>query len=150
MKIAYKRIQSLKTGKNLILVDTCANSLQQVIRTKMEEAREKMAKKNPYKYGTIAKVPQFVLERDFVKNTPHVERSKEGNIPFWLRTPYHLEYVLVMEEQLELILHYMYCSKRFQILFGEAAFYYKNPGMEALGSEQGTLAGDLMRHIAMV
>jgi hypothetical protein len=139
VKIAYKWIQSLNTGKNLILVgvptDTCANSLQQVLRTKMEEAREKMVKRNPYKYGTINKVPHFVLERNFVKNTPYAKRSKEDNIPFWLHTPYHPEYVLVMEEQLELILHYMYCSKRFQILFGEAAFYYKNPGMEALGSE---------------
>ncbi len=54
MKIAYKRIQSLNTGKNLILVrvpmDTCAYSLQQVLRENMEEAREKMATKNPYKY----------------------------------------------------------------------------------------------------
>jgi hypothetical protein len=55
-----------------------------------------------------------------------------------------------MEEHLELILHYMYWSKRFQFLFREAAFYYKNPGMEASGSEQGTLAGVLMHHIAMI
>jgi hypothetical protein len=116
----------------------------------MEEAREKMAKKNPYKYGTIDKVPYFVLECDFIKNMPYTERSEEDNIPFWSRTPYHLEYVLVMEEQLELILHHMYCSKQFQILSGEVAFYYKNPRMEALGSEQGTLAGVLMCHIAMV
>jgi hypothetical protein len=131
-------------------MDTCTNSLQQVLRTKMEEAREKMVKKNPYKYGIIDKVPHFVLEHNFVKNTPYTECSKEDNIPFWLRTPYHLEYVLVMEEQLELIFHYMYCSEQFQILLGEAAFYYKNPGMEASGSEQGMLAGVLMHHIAMV
>jgi hypothetical protein len=139
VKIAYKRIQSLNTGKNLILVgvpmDMCTNSLQQVLRTKMEEAREKMVKKNPFKSGTINKVPHFVLECNFNKNTPYVERSEEDNISFWLRTPYHLEYILVMEEQLELILHYMYRSKRFQILFGEGAFYYKNPRMEASGSE---------------
>jgi hypothetical protein len=109
-----------------------------------------MAKKNPYKYGIIDKVPQFVLERNFIKNAPYAERSKEDNIPFWLHTPYHLEYILVMEEQLELTLHYMYYSKKFQILFREAAFYYKNPGMEASGSERGMLAGVLMRHIAMV
>ncbi len=154
VKIAYKRIQSLNTGKNLILVgeptDTCADSLQQVLREKIEEAREKMVTKNPCKYGTINKVPHFVLEHDFVKNTPYLERSEEDNIPFWLRTPYHLEFVFVMEEHLELILHYMYWSKRFQFLLGEVAFYDKNPGMEASGSEQGTLAGVLMRHIAMV
>ncbi len=154
VKITYKRIQSINAGKNLNLVgvptDTCANSLQQVLRTKMEEAREKMVKKSPYKYGTINKVPHFVLEHNFVKNTPYAECSKEDNIPFWLRTPYHLEYVLVMEEQLELILHYMCCSKRFQILVREAAFYYKNPRMKASGSEQGMLAGVLMRHFAMV
>jgi hypothetical protein len=64
VKIAYKRIQSLNTDKKLILVrvpmDTCADSLQQVLREKMEEAREKMLTKNPYKYGTINKVPHFV------------------------------------------------------------------------------------------
>ncbi len=94
MKFAYKRIQSLNTGKNLILVgvprDTCADSLQQVVREKMEEAREKMVTKNPYKYGTIDKVPHFVLEHNFVKNTPFVEHSEEDNIPLWSRTPYHL------------------------------------------------------------
>ncbi len=113
VKIAFKRIQSLNRGKNLILVEvpmgTCANSLQQVLRTKIEGAWEKMAGKNPYKYGTINKVPRFMLERIFVKNTPYADRSKEDNILFWSGTPYHLEYVLVMEEQLELILHYMYC-----------------------------------------
>ncbi len=91
-----------------------------------------------------------MLERNFIKNTPYAERSEEDNIAFWLHTPYHLEYVFVMDEHLELILHYMYWSKRFQFLFGEAAFYYKNPGMEVSGSEQGTLAGVLMHHIAMV
>ncbi len=139
MKIAYERIQSLNTGKKLILVGVpthrCADSLQQVLRENMEEAREKMVTKNPYKYGTINKVPHFVLERNFIKNTPYAERSEEDNIFFWSRTPYHLEYVFVMEEHLELILHYMYWSKRFQFLFGEAAFYYKNPRMEASGSE---------------
>jgi hypothetical protein len=64
--------------------------------------------------------------------------------------PYCLEYVAASEEHLELILYYMYQSKRFQGLFGEAAFYYKNPGQEALASEQNTLAEVLMRHIAMV
>ncbi len=97
VKIVYKRIQSLNTGKNRILVgvpmDTCADSLQQVLREKMEEAREKMVTKNPYKYGTTDKVPHFMLERNFVKNTPYAECSEEDNIPFWLRNPYHLEYV---------------------------------------------------------
>ncbi len=95
MKIAYKRIQSLNTGKNLILVrvpmDTCADSLQQVLREKMEEAREKMVTKNPYKYETIDKVPHFVLECNFVKNTPYAEHSEADNILFRLHTPYHLE-----------------------------------------------------------
>jgi hypothetical protein len=91
--------------------------------------------KEPLQVWTIDKVPHFVLECNFVKNTPYVERSEEDNIPFWSHTPYHLEYVFVMEEHLELILHYIYWSKRFQFFFGEAAFYYKNPGMEALGSE---------------
>ncbi len=154
VKIAHKRIQSLNTGKNLILVgvpvDTCADSLQQVLREKMKEAREKMVTKNPYKYGTINKVPYFVLEHNFIKNTPYAEHYEEDNILFWLHTPYHLEYIFVMEEHLELILRYMYWSKRFQSLLGEAAFYYKKPGMEASGSEQGTLAGVLMCHIAMV
>ncbi len=91
VKIAYKRIQSLNTGKNHILVgvpmDTCASSLQQVLREKTEEAREKMVTKNPYTYGTINNVPHFVLECNFVKNTPYAERSEEDNIPFWLRIP---------------------------------------------------------------
>jgi hypothetical protein len=50
-KIAYKRIQSLNTGKNLILVGvptvTCTDSLQQVLRENMGEVIEKMDTKNP-------------------------------------------------------------------------------------------------------
>ncbi len=80
MKIAYKRSQSFNTGNNLILVrvptDMCANSLQQILREKMEEAREKMVTKNSYKYGTIDKLPHFVLERNFAKNTPYTEYSE--------------------------------------------------------------------------
>jgi hypothetical protein len=45
LKITYKRIQSLCTACNLILVgvpmDTCADTLQKVLTEKMEEARQK-------------------------------------------------------------------------------------------------------------
>ena len=44
----------------------------------------------------------------------------------------------------------MYHTKRFQALFGKAGFYYKNSGLDALAGERSTLAGVLMRHIAMV
>ena len=123
------------TAHNLILVgvpiDTCADALQKVLPEKMEEARQKMVKRNTQKYGMIDKVPHFVLKRDFMKSTPYAERSTEDNIPFWAWMPYHLEYVAVHVEHLKLILYYMYRSKRFQGLFSKAAFYYKNPGQEA-------------------
>ncbi len=40
--------------------------------------------------------------------------------------------------------------KRFQGLFREAAFYYRNPGTDASTGERNVLAGIIMRHIAMV
>ena len=64
--------------------------------------------------------------------------------------PFHLEYVSTDEDHLDQILAYMYRAKRFQGIFGEAAFYYKNPGPEASAGERSILAGILMRHIAMV
>jgi hypothetical protein len=44
----------------------------------------------------------------------------------------------------------MYRAKCFHALFREAAFYYKNLGLDASAGERSTLAGILMRHIAMV
>ena len=154
VKMNYKRVQALHTARNLILVgvptDLDAGHLQSVLREKMEEARQKMVAKNSYKYGSLTKVPQFVLEKDFIKNTPYAERSNDDNIPFWAKMPFHLEYQAMHGESLEHILAYMYRTKRFQGLFGEAAFYHRNPGVEATAGERDILAGVLMRHIAMV
>jgi hypothetical protein len=47
----------------------------------MEEARQKMVAKNPYKYGSITRVPEFVLERDFIKHTPYAKHSEGDDIP---------------------------------------------------------------------
>ena len=48
------------------------------------------------------------------------------------------------------ILAYMYRTKRFHALFGEAVFYYRNPGLYASAGGRSTLEGVLMWHIAMV
>jgi hypothetical protein len=70
--------------------------------------------------------------------------------PGWAQMPFHLECVATNEDHLDQILAYMYRSKCFQGLFGEAAFYYRNPGTDASAGERYVLAGILMRHIAMV
>jgi hypothetical protein len=64
--------------------------------------------------------------------------------------PFHLKYLVVEEEKLKQILAYMYRSKHFQGLFGDAAFFHQNPGVDATAGDRGILAGVLMRHIAMV
>jgi hypothetical protein len=60
-------VQSFYTAQNLILVgvpiDLDGGALQLLLKGKMEEAQQKMVAKNPYKYGLITKVPEFVLER---------------------------------------------------------------------------------------
>ncbi len=130
--------------------DMDSKALQMKMHKKMEEVCHRMLTCNPSKYGTIIRIPQFILEKDFIKNTPYVEQSDEDDIPFWARMPFHLECEVVDEDHLEQILAYMYQAKRFQALFGEAAFYYNNPGLDASAGERSTLAGILMRHIAMV
>ena len=127
-----------------------ANSPQGEDGGSTEVARKKMVEKNPYKYGSITKVPQFILEKDFIKHTPYSERSNEDDILFWAKMPFHLEYLKANEEELEHILAFMYRMKRLQGLFGEAAFYHRNPGMDSTAGEREILAGVLMRHIAMV
>ncbi len=57
---------------------------------------------------------------------------------------------MISEDKIEAFLAFMYCIKWFQGLFGEAAFYFKNPGLEASAGERTILAGVLTRHIAMV
>ncbi len=64
--------------------------------------------------------------------------------------PFHLEYLEEEEDCLEQNLAYMYQTKRFQGLFGEASFYHKNPGIKVSAGKRNILAGVLMRHIAMV
>ncbi len=64
--------------------------------------------------------------------------------------PFHLEYLKTNEDKLEHILAFMYRTKRFQGLFGEASFYHQNPGMDSKAGEREILAGVLMSHIAMV
>jgi hypothetical protein len=130
IKMAYKRIQSLHTARNLILVevltDLDTDALQLVLNDKMEEARKKMVAKTPYKYGPITKVPQFILEKDFIKHTPYAKRSDDNDIPFWAKMPSHLEYLRLNEDELEHIFAFMYRTKQFQGLFSEAAFYHQN------------------------
>lgn len=154
IKMAYKHVQSLHTARNLILVGVPTNldvdTLQLVLNNKMEEAWKKMVAKKPYKYGLITKVPQFILEKDFIKHTPYAERSDNDDIPFWEKMPFHLEYLRVNEDEFEHILAFMYRTKQFQGLFGEAAFYNWNPGMDSTTGKCKILAGVLMCHIAMV
>ncbi len=154
VKISYKSMQSLYTSQNLILIgvptDVDTKVLQLKMQEKMEEVRQMVIDCNPSKYGTIVKVPQFVLKKDYIKNMPYAEWSDEDNIPFWAWMPFHLESMAVNEDHLVQILAYMYRSKCFQGLFGEAAFYYKNPGSDALVGERSILVGILMRHISMV
>ena len=70
----------------------------------MGEAWQRMIACNPYKYGTIVRVPQFVLERDYIKNMPYAERSDNNGIPFWTRMPFHLECEASEEDHLKQIL----------------------------------------------
>jgi hypothetical protein len=77
VKMKFKQVQSLYTAKNLILVgvptDVDADSLQNRLSERMEEARQKMVTRNRFKYVSLTKVPKFVLERDYVRNTPYLK-----------------------------------------------------------------------------
>ncbi len=138
-------MQSLHTSRHFILVgiptDIDLDSLQTITKTKMEEAQAKMVKRNPSKYGAIRWVPGFTLIADFIKNTPFAERSDKDDISFWAKMPYHIECLAIWEDKIEAVLAFMYRVKRFQGLFGEAAFYFKNLSLEALAGEHAILEG---------
>ncbi len=127
-----------------------SESLQIILETKMEEAQAKMVKKNPSKYGAIRRVPGFTLVADFIKNTPFVEHSDKDDIPLWAKMPNRIKCLRILENKIKAILAFTYRVKRFQGLFGEAVFYFKNPSLEALAGERTILAGVLTCHIAMV
>jgi hypothetical protein len=114
----YKQVQSLHNAWNLILVGVptklYADALQLLLKGKIEDARQKMVAKKPYKYGAITKIPEYVLERDFIKHTPYAKLSEEDDIPFWAKMPLHLEYLLKDKDMLEHILAFMYRTKPFQ------------------------------------
>jgi hypothetical protein len=106
--MAYKQIQCFHTAQILILegVPTGVNviALQAILAKKMEKARQKMVTHKPLFYGLITKVPLFVLDEDYEKNTPYAERSENNDIPFWSHTPFHMEYVAMEEEHHDQIL----------------------------------------------
>jgi hypothetical protein len=133
VKITYKHVQSLHTAWNLILVGVPTNldtdALQLLLKSKMEDARQKLVVKNPYNYCAITKVPEFVLERDFIKHTPYAKWSKEDDIPFWARMALHLEYLLKDKDMLKQILAFMYCTKQFQGILGKRPFTIKILGL---------------------
>ncbi len=154
IKMVYKLVQSLYTSNNLILVgvptDLDADALHLLLKGKMEEARQEMVAKNPCKYGSITKVPDFVIERDFIKHTPYTEQSDDDNIPFWAKVPFYLEYLSINEDMHEHILAFMYQTKHFQDLFGKVTFYHQNLGFDSTAGEHKILTGVPMRHIVMV
>ncbi len=107
VKVQYKKMQSLHTSRHFILVgvptDIDSDSLQTIMETKMEEARAKMVKKNPSKYGAIRRVPGFTLVADFIKNTLFAERFDKDDIPFWAKMPYHIECLAISEDKIKAI-----------------------------------------------
>jgi hypothetical protein len=139
VKMRYKQVQSLYTAKNLILIgvptDINADSLHNLMLGKMEEARQKMVAQSPSKYGSLTKVPQFVINKDYIRNKHYAERLDNNDIPFWARMPFHLKYLAVNVEKLNQILAYMYRSRRFQGLFGDVAFFHRNPGVDATAGD---------------
>jgi hypothetical protein len=106
--------------------------------------------KNPYKYGAITKVPEFVLEWDFIKHTPYAKWSKEDDISFWAKMPLHLEYLLKDKDMLKHVLAFMYHTKQFQEILGATSFYHWNPRFDSTTGDCEILSGVLMCHIAMV
>jgi hypothetical protein len=139
--------ESILVGAPIIMD---ADALQLLLKGKMEEACQKMVAKNLYKYGLITKVPEFVLERDFIMHTSYAKKFKGDNIHFWVKMPFHLEYLTINKDALKHILAFMYRTKQFQCLFGEAAFYFQNQGYDSTAGNCEILPGALMHHITMV
>ena len=71
--------------------DMDSKALQMKMHKKMEESHHRILTRNPSKYGTIVRVPKFVLEKDFIKIMPYAEQSDEDDISFWACMPFHLE-----------------------------------------------------------
>jgi hypothetical protein len=147
-------MQVLRTSKKIILVGVPTNvdseSLGCTLCATMEEARITMVNKNPPKFGAIDKTPRFALSTDFVKNTPYAERSDDNKIPFWAKTPWHLECRESDEGHIEAILSYMYRSGRMAFILDKASFHHLNPGSDATAGERDINAGIVTRHIAMI
>jgi hypothetical protein len=154
VKITYKQMQVLRTSKKIILVgvptDVDSESLGSMLQATLEEARITMVNKNPSKFGAIDKTPRFALSMDFVKNTPYKECSDNDKIPFWAKTPWHLECSESDEGPIEAILSYMYRSGHMARILGEAAFHHLNPGPDTTAGECDINAGIVTRHIAMI
>jgi hypothetical protein len=116
----------------------------------MEEARITIVNKNPSKFGAIGKKPRFALSMDFIKNTPYKEHSDDDKIPFWAKTPWHLECSKSDEGPINAILPYMYQSGCMARILGKAAFHHLNPGPDTMAGECDINADIVTRHIAMI
>jgi hypothetical protein len=147
-------MQVLRTSKKIILVrvptDVDSESLGSMLQATLEEARITMVNKNSSKFGAIDKTPRFALSMDFVKNMPYKECSDNDKIPFWAKTPWHLECSESDEGPMKAILSYMYQSGRMAQILGKATFHHLNQGPDATAGKRDINAGIVTRHIAMI
>ena len=148
-------MQKFDTKRNIILSgvppDVDISWFTKWIRGELEKSRVSMLRNNTEKFGGLtntAEVPDFLVERDWVKNTPYEVRDKDDPFPAYTKQALQVTCESHNYEFLESIFFYMLGSKRLQQLFGPFARIVINCGPDADMGERIQLREDVEFHAA--
>lgn len=113
VKMKYKELQVLESKSDFILFGVPSsgdkNAATFEFRTYMAEVLDKMHGEpgGEYAAAEFADLPEFVMIRNFVKNTPFDRQGEDERLPLWAKMPFHFEVREEQQSTLATILNYM-------------------------------------------
>ena len=158
VKLKYKKMQELATMPGHVLFGVPANnndesSMKSRIERALDASLVSMKRNNPkFLDGKYNEVPDFLIDSDYVPNSPFVERDENtsNNPPSWAKIAFQFVYKVEDKEVMHEILMYWYESTRLMSLCGTWSWIYANPGTNATGAQRNELSKEIERHMAVV
>ena len=157
IKASVKELQLLRTSRNLILFGVPSNvhfgAVSTLLRDMMEDILPAMVESDPVRYPEeeYSWVPQFSVNRMYVKNTPFEERDKSDPTPAWAKLPLHIEVDAYHEDYLEEIFKFLAESRMLHQVLGDYVWMLKNvPPNRASHDDKDTMKQALHTHMTIV
>ena len=153
--LAKKTMQEFDTRRHIILSgipnDVDVKWFTGFITPELEKARASMMRNNTERFRGVSstdKAPEFLVERDWVLNTPFEKRDPKDSFKAYTKQALQVTCKTQDYEFMESIFIYMMGSKRLQQLFGPFAKIAVNCGPDGDTGERLKLRDDVEFHAA--